>query len=296
MSWKEHKIFTSEWWTEKLSLIIRNEDNLEEKRRISYTPAHLVFFSFTAFVLIFILGFFSATWVFSRGTPLMTQSQKMQELIRINEMLDSLNQNTETNNKFTENLQKVLREDVDYIRDEEKKIKKTSGEKEKDSNQVKVNIDQLDKAELSLREEIENGQSKFARFTGGSALKLRDLFLFSPIATGIVSEKYNVTNAHYGVDIVAKKDEPIKAVSEGTVIMASWTDETGYVIAIQHKSDLISVYKHCSRLEKKAGEFVKTGEVIAIIGNTGELTTGPHLHFELWYKGNPMNPEDLILF
>ena len=118
---------------------------------------------------------------------------------------------------------------------------------------------------------------------------------FSPLA-GIISAPYDPKIAHYGVDVVSKKNEPIKSVADGTVILASWTQDAGYVIAVQHRSNVISVYKHNSSLLKKMGEFVSAGDVIAIIGNTGELTTGPHLHFELWYNGNPMDPEEFVSF
>jgi polyribonucleotide nucleotidyltransferase len=90
--------------------------------------------------------------------------------------------------------------------------------------------------------------------------------------------------------------EIVKSTLEGTVIMATWTLETGWVIQVQHESNLISVYKHNSELLKRVGDYVKVGEPIAIIGNSGELTTGPHLHFELWYNGIPLNPEDYISF
>ena len=103
-------------------------------------------------------------------------------------------------------------------------------------------------------------------------------------------------NEHYGVDIVAPADEPILASLKGTVILSTWTLGTGNIIQIQHENDIITVYKHNSMLLKKSGDVVKAGEPIAIIGNSGELSTGPHLHFELWYKGIPVNPEKYIKF
>lgn len=118
---------------------------------------------------------------------------------------------------------------------------------------------------------------------------------FSPIK-GIVTEKFQPLSSHYGVDIASKKDEAIKSCLDGTVIMSSWTSETGYVIAIQHNNNLISLYKHNSILLKKIGGFVRAGEAIAIVGNTGEISSGPHLHFELWYNGSAVNPEEYINF
>ena len=122
-----------------------------------------------------------------------------------------------------------------------------------------------------------------------------DLVLFPPLS-GTISEGFNRQKKHYAVDVVAPKDTPIKSVASGIVIFAEWTAETGYVIIIEHKDGLLSVYKHNGSLNKSQGDIVRSGEVIASVGNTGEFTTGPHLHFELWDNGNPVNPLDFIDF
>lgn len=119
---------------------------------------------------------------------------------------------------------------------------------------------------------------------------------FFPPVKGVVTNSFNAKYGHWGVDVVAPPSEVIVAVANGTVTLSSWTLETGYVIQIQHDNNLLSAYKHNSKLLKKAGEKVKAGEAIAIIGNSGELTTGPHLHFELWHNGTPINPEQYIVF
>lgn len=119
---------------------------------------------------------------------------------------------------------------------------------------------------------------------------------FFPPVKGVVTNPFNAKSGHLGVDVVAPPNEVIVAVADGTVTLSSWTLETGYVIQIQHAGNLLSVYKHNSKLLKQSGAHVKTGEAIAIIGNSGELTTGPHLHFELWHNGTPLNPEQYIVF
>lgn len=119
--------------------------------------------------------------------------------------------------------------------------------------------------------------------------------LFPPI-TGSVTQTYNPKEKHFAVDIVAPKNTPVKSVADGTVIFSGWTAETGYTIIIEHPFDLISVYKHNASITKDQGDFIKSGEVIATIGNTGEITTGPHLHFELWSEGYPINPTNYIDF
>src|SRR5204863_7330192 len=118
-------------------------------------------------------------------------------------------------------------------------------------------------------------------------------YFFTPL-NGAITEEFNAKQKHYGVDIVGRPNEAIKSTLDGTVVYAGFTAETGYVIAVQHSNNIFSIYKHNSALLKSIGDYVKAGEVIAIIGNSGELSTGPHLHFELWYNGNPVNPKDYM--
>ena len=125
--------------------------------------------------------------------------------------------------------------------------------------------------------------------------ELKNIAFYAPLK-GMISDKFDIQKEHYGVDVVAPENEAIKASLPGTVILSAWTTETGYTIAIQHANELISFYKHNSVLLKKTGEIVKAGDVIAIIGNSGRLSTGPHLHFELWHRGKAINPEHHILF
>ena len=118
---------------------------------------------------------------------------------------------------------------------------------------------------------------------------------FTPVY-GLISDVYSVDSKHFGIDLVAKEKSRIATVLDGTIIVSHWNSETGYVIVVQHKNDFISLYKHNSVLLKEVGDFVSAGDHIAIIGNSGELSTGPHLHFELWHKGIPVNPENYISF
>ncbi len=131
---------------------------------------------------------------------------------------------------------------------------------------------------------------------GVSSKRLKESVLFFPPVRGQISGHFDPDNKHLGIDITADKNEPILATLGGTVILASWTSEAGYIIQIMHKNNLISVYKHNSVLLHQIGDVVTAGEAIAIIGNTGEITTGPHLHFEIWHEGVAVNPEELISF
>jgi murein DD-endopeptidase MepM/ murein hydrolase activator NlpD len=127
------------------------------------------------------------------------------------------------------------------------------------------------------------------------AIALESAFFVSPIK-GLVINGFGETTGHYGVDIVAAPSSRVSAVLDGMVVFSGWTVETGYVIQIQHPNNLISIYKHNEILLKEVGQVVKAGEAIARVGNSGELTSGPHLHFELWYNGSPLNPVDYIAF
>jgi len=120
---------------------------------------------------------------------------------------------------------------------------------------------------------------------------------FFPPVKGMITSSFDANENHFGTDIVADPENIVKATLDGTVTMATWTLKTGYVIQIQHKNNIISVYKHNAELLKEVGSIVKAGEAIAVIGNSGELlTTGPHLHFELWQNGIALNAEDYIVF
>ena len=148
-----------------------------------------------------------------------------------------------------------------------------------------------------LREEVEEQQrySLYLFDPSEKAKNLSELFLFAPVK-GMITSRFDAGLKHYGIDLVPTDDRWVKATLDGTVVLADYTAQTGYVIQILHSNDLISIYKHNEELLKKAGDVVRAGEAIAVAGNSGEMTTGPHLHFELWHKGKPINPEEYIIF
>lgn len=179
-----------------------------------------------------------------------------------------------------------------------------SGEKTRDyiiENPSTFNSANLDitrtESDSILREQVEIAQK--LDYSGNkpvrSSARLESIQFFTPV-NGMVTNTFDPMNDHFGTDVVAGTNEVVKAVTDGTVILASWTLETGHVIQIQHDNDLISVYKHNAELLKKVGMRVSAGDAIAIIGNSGEMTTGPHLHFELWQNGIPLNPQNFIEF
>ena len=161
---------------------------------------------------------------------------------------------------------------------------------------VKLEANQVDFHPISedslLRQKVDK-EDKYNLFE--SATSATNFVLFPPV-NGPISAPYNVKEKHYAVDIVVAKDTPVKATADGVVIFAEWTASTGYVIIIEHSYGLISAYKHNASLTKSQGDLVKAGEVIATAGSSGELSTGPHLHFELWNDGYPINPTNFIDF
>jgi len=151
------------------------------------------------------------------------------------------------------------------------------------------------KEDSLLRNQIEADQMYNLSFNSLGNTKTGAYFFIPPVK-GIVTNRYSPLQSHYGIDLVAAPNEVVLAVAKGTVILADWTIETGYTIAVQHENNFISVYKHNSKLLKRQGDVVGAGDAIAIIGNSGELTTGPHLHFELWQNGNTLDPSKFIHF
>ena len=122
-----------------------------------------------------------------------------------------------------------------------------------------------------------------------------DLVFFAPVK-GILTESYNVKEKHYAVDIAVPKGTAVKAIADGTVVFSAWTAGTGYVVIIEHTNKYLSVYKHNEIIYREQGDLIKSGEVIALAGTSGEYSTGPHLHFEMWFQGYPVNPENFIEF
>ena len=156
----------------------------------------------------------------------------------------------------------------------------------------------VSKKDSILRDKIEEQEKyliKLANSTKITSNDLKGVLFFAPI-NGTISDSINIIEGHFGIDIIAPKGEDVKSTLSGTVIYTDWTPDNGNVIHIQHHHNLVSVYKHNSILLKKVGDFVKTGEPIAIIGNSGKLSSGPHLHLELWHIGTPLNPLNYINF
>jgi hypothetical protein len=161
---------------------------------------------------------------------------------------------------------------------------------------VKVSFSQsISKEDSLLREEVLR-QEKFNLGSSNRRIEQIEGLHFFPPVKGVISNGYNMATNHPFIDIAAPANSVVSAVLDGTVVFAAWTEETGFTIQIQHESDLISIYKHNSKLLKKSGDKVSAGMAIGLVGNTGTLSSGYHLHFELWHKGAPVDPTKYIKF
>ena len=149
-------------------------------------------------------------------------------------------------------------------------------------------------AEEEFRKQYEETE-RYNLTTIDNSASTTGLIFFRP-TRGMLSSGFDANKKHFGIDIAANPNESVLSTLDGTVIMATYTADTGYVIQVQHGQNLISIYKHCGSLLKKEGDTVKAGEAIALVGNTGEKTTGPHLHFEIWNRGRALDPSKYIVF
>ncbi len=271
----------------KYRLVILNEDTFEE--RISFKLNRLnvfVLVTITSIILVagttFLIAFtplreyipgYSSTSLNLKATKLVATTDSLESMITINQ-------------KYYKSIRKVLTGDVKTV---EFDIDSAIQSQKLNPEEVDLEPSQED---IRLREEVSK-EDKYSLFE--SEKSSTDFSLFPPVK-GNITSGYSTNEKHYGIDVAVPKDTPVKAASSGIVIFAEWTAETGHVLIIKHSNNLITVYKHNASLTKQQGEHVKSGEVIATAGSTGELSTGPHLHFELWRDGYPTDPTNFIDF
>ena len=284
---KDKKVFLQRL-RHRYRLVVMNDDTFEENFSLRLTPLGLFILigSVTIVMTILVTSLIAFTPI-REYIPGYADVGMRRELITLAMRSDSLEKALTAENLFAENLNNVLQGNI--------KTDSTQNrpDKSKASNKLKMDASQK---EAALKQTIESQDQYSLSFEPESGKTgISNFFFFTPLK-GIVSASFKMNEHHYGVDIVGPENEAIKAVLDGMVILATWSSETGYTITVQHSNNLISVYKHNSVLLKKAGDYVKAGEPIAIIGNSGEQTTGPHLHFELWYNGNAINPQDYMVF
>lgn len=271
----------------KYRLVVLNEDTFEERFAIKLTRLNVfVIVMLSSIVLIAGTTYLIAFTSLRELIPGYSSAKLKKQATELNLKTDSLQRVISLNEQYYSSIKRVLTGDVKTVQFNRDSIVDAAG---KDIAALKISTTREDSI---LREKVakEDKYNLFEKSVSGS-----NFVLFPPVH-GTISEPYDIKTKHYAVDIVVAKNTPVKATADGTVIFAEWTAETGYVIIIEHSQELISVYKHNASLTKQQGDLVKAGEVIAMAGNTGEYTTGPHLHFELWSKGYPINPTNFIDF
>jgi len=273
---------------QKYRLVILNEESFEEVGFIRLSRLNIAaivgIVSLLMISLVYITIAYTPVREFIPGYP----DDMMSNNIRQNAMkLDSLQRELAMRDQYFLNINRIVngQRPEDFLNDTSTSKRPDDIVFARSSNDsiLRQQVEAEEQFRLSVIDEPASGSD------------LHDIHFFTPVE-GIVTNSFNPQENHYGIDLVAGPDEVVKAVLEGTVTMATWTLETGYVIQIQHANNMMSLYKHNAELFKSVGLKVNAGDVIAIIGNSGELTTGPHLHFELWHNGVPLNPTDYIAF
>lgn len=284
---KHHKKRQNKKWLHQYRLVVLKEDNFEEQFAFKLTPLNVfVFTTLSAIFLITLTTIFIAFTSLREYIPGYTSPSLQKKAIKLKSKTDSLYQITQMNERYITSIKKVLTGEATF----------ESIDKDSIYDSLKAEVDSLDltpsKADSLLREKVEN-EDKYNLFESATSVKN---FVFFPPLKGQVSEGFDSKIKHYAVDIAVSKNTPVKAVADGRVVLASWTSDSGFVIIIDHGNQMLSVYKHNAVLTKEQGDLVKAQEVIARSGSSGQLSTGPHLHFELWNDGNPIDPSTFIDF
>ena len=256
----------------KYKLTIINENTLEEVVGLRVSKLNGISVLLSVLIVLFLIAAIIITFTPLRNyLPGYMNSEIRAQVVENALRADSLQQLVERQNLYVLNIQDIF--------------------------QGKIKADSLmerTQRQAEFRKQYEETE-KYNLTTITSRPEIDGLIFYRP-TRGIISSTFNAENKHFGTDIAASPGESVLATLDGTVILSTYTAETGYLIEIQHNQDFVSVYKHCGSLLKQEGDVVKGGEAIALVGNSGQLSTGPHLHFELWHKGRAVNPELYIVF
>ena len=271
---------------ESFQLVVVNSKTLEKRTIFSASRIKIILVSLFGFAVIlsavFLIIYFTPLKEYLRGyTSTELRASSLNNAIK----LDSLEVLYLIQNNYISSLKKLLSGEIDF----EDLSKDSLLEAYSTNDLALVNIN----AEDSILRAIVEEEDKYN--PTNINIDQLSVVLFKP-ANGGISSEFSLQEKHFGIDITLPENTAVSSVSDGRVLFAEWTSETGFVIIIEHLNGLTSVYKHNSSLSKTQGEYVRRGEVIGFSGNTGELTSGPHLHFELWFEGDPVDPLDFIEF
>jgi murein DD-endopeptidase MepM/ murein hydrolase activator NlpD len=277
-------------WRDKYRFTIINDHTFEEVWRVRMSRYSA--FILITFLVIFIIGSTTSLIAFTNlrefipGYPDVTMRRNiLLSAIR----LDSLDRELAVRDKYFANISAIIQgkqpPEIIVKQDTSRNYTAIDFNSSPEDSALRARIEEEEQFNLTL------GLSTHETVTGLSGMH------FFPPVKGIVSGKYDVRTKHFGTDIVTKPKALVSSALDGTIIFTGWTMETGYVIEIQHTNNIVTIYKHNASLLMETGDLVRAGEPVSIVGDSGELyTSGPHLHFEIWYKGSPLDPEKHILF
>ncbi len=269
-------------WRNKFRFVILNDDTFEEVLTVKLSPLNI--FTGSVFAILFTIAITTLVIAYTplkEMIPGYASSKLRRESINLALKADSLETSVRLNKQYINGIQRILNgEVIDSV---------LIDMQEADSLDAVV-LSSPSAQDSAFRQWVEE-ENEFTLDQNAPELDIPQLM--APV-DGLVTSSFESGKGHYAVDIAAPKNTPVKSCYEGTIVYADWSSETGHVIIVQHERNLLSAYKHNSALLKTVGDYVRSGEAIAIIGNSGENSTGPHLHFELWYDGYAINPEEYI--
>ncbi|HHH52770.1 MAG TPA: M23 family peptidase [Bacteroidetes bacterium] len=247
---------------EDLRLVIMNENTFEEKYSFKLNVKNIYFALSAIIIVLFILMFSLISFTpLKHLVPGYANIENNSYVIKLNRYINNLEEKVKTQDQYNQSLRKILIGD----------------------DSIAVNNVEMDKNVI-----------KSKPFKSKPKGELSQNLHLSPPLIGKMNKKFDAKTSHYGIDIAGVVGTPVKSVLDGIVVFSDWSTETGNTVIVQHPNGLVSVYKHNSTLFKEVGDFVKKGEVLAKLGNSGRLTSGPHLHFELWYNGIPLDAQKYI--
>lgn len=286
---------------DKYRLVIMNDETFEEVSSLKLSPLAVY-----AFVSTLIVGTAIGVTLLIVYTPLKRyipgygDYQRDTEVRTLTAKVRDMEVEMEAVRRYNDNIRNILNGDLSAM---SRESAEQQGQLTNQEDTLPMNVDRIPEDD-ELRAAVAKGsvtsQPATAANNAVSTPANRDVPLekvyFVPPVTGMVTARFDMAKSHFGIDIGAAHNTPIKVAADGVVISSGYTVETGYSIAVQHPNNVVTMYKHNSVLYKKEGTPVKAGEAIALMGNTGEASSGPHLHFEIWHRGRPINPEDYIHF
>ena len=285
MEQKSFKNKIVNFFNKTFRLVVINDETLEEEGFLKLSRSNIIVLASVLLVSAFVISFCIIVYSpLNKYLPGKSSELVQKELVTLALKSDSLASALSISSLYLSNIESIIKGDsisFEYLDDSLSKIDNSEINffKSKEDSLLRIRVEREDQSSINL-----NSQRKSKQF------------LFFPPIEGFISDSFNLKTNHYGIDLVAKTGAKIKSIGEGTVVISDWNPQTGYVLGIQHSENFISFYKHCSVLLKNVGDIITTGENIAIIGNSGELSSGPHLHFELWKSGTPLDPSLYISF